>query len=156
MHSLSHERGPAVAARAVKLRVLLDRLIADARRLQRDGRPVIEDERGPLGARAHARAARGPALPVGPDRRHDDRHAAGPGSRHSLDKLQLTRAEQLLGDAALAVLGPAAPTRTPDSPVDIRHWQGVYLYGRAASIYGGTSQVQKNIIAERILGLPRS
>ena len=77
-----------------------------------------------------------------------------PGLETSIDKLQLTRAEQLLGDAALAVLGPAATYGDPDSPVDIRHWQGVYLYGRAASIYGGTSQVQKNIIAERILGLP--
>ncbi len=54
------------------------------------------------------------------------------------------------------MLGPAATYADPDSPIDIRHWQGVYLYGRAASIYGGTSQVQKNIIAERILGLPRS
>jgi alkylation response protein AidB-like acyl-CoA dehydrogenase len=78
-----------------------------------------------------------------------------PGFETSIDKLQLTRAEQLLGDAALAVLGPAAPYAAPDSPGEIRHWQGVYLYGRAASIYGGTSQVQKNIIAERILGLPR-
>ena len=44
MHSLSHERGPAVAARAVKLRVLLDQLIGDARRLERDGHRVIEDD----------------------------------------------------------------------------------------------------------------
>jgi alkylation response protein AidB-like acyl-CoA dehydrogenase len=79
-----------------------------------------------------------------------------PGLETSIDKLQLTRAEQLLGDAALAVLGPEAPYADPNHQVDLRHWQGVYLYARAASIYGGTSQVQKNIIAERLLGLPRS
>jgi len=45
---------------------------------------------------------------------------------------------------------------TADGAADVRHWQGVYLYARAASIYGGSSQIQKNIIAERILGLPRS
>jgi alkylation response protein AidB-like acyl-CoA dehydrogenase len=78
-----------------------------------------------------------------------------PGLETSIDKLQLTRAEQLLGDAALAVLGPSVSYADPDGPADVKHWQSTYLYARAASIYGGTSQVQKNIIAERILGLPR-
>ena len=155
LHSLSHERGPAVAARAVTLRVLLDRLIADAGRLERDGQRVIEDDQvRTLLARTHVQlevlrcqSARTVGMTVAKGK---------PGLETSIDKLQLTRAEQLLGDAALAVLGPAAPYADPDSPVDIRHWHGVYLYARAASIYGGTSQVQKNIIAERILGLPRS
>ena len=31
----------------------------------------------------------------------------------------------------------------------------LYLWGRAASIFGGTSQVQRNIVAQRLLGLPR-
>jgi alkylation response protein AidB-like acyl-CoA dehydrogenase len=155
MHTLSHERGPAVAARAVKLRVLLDQLIADARRLERDGRPVIDDEsvRSIL-ARTHVQLE---VLRCQSARTVGTMIAQGrPGLETSIDKLQLTRAEQLLGDAALAVLGPAAPYADPDGPVDVKHWQGVYLYARAASIYGGTSQVQKNIIAERILGLPRS
>ena len=155
MHTLSHERGPAVAARAVKLRVLLDRLIADARRLQRDGHPVIEDEavRSAL-ARTHIQLE---VLRYQSARTVGRMIATGkPGLETSLDKLQLTRSEQLLGDAALAVLGPAGPYADSEDPVDIHEWQGVYLYGRAASIYGGTSQVQKNIIAERILGLPRS
>jgi alkylation response protein AidB-like acyl-CoA dehydrogenase len=155
MHTLAHERGPAVAARAVKLRVLLDQLIAEARRLERDGRPVIEDAEVRLTlARTHVQLE---VLRCQSARTVGTMVASGrPGFETSIDKLQLTRAEQLLGDAALAVLGPAAPYAAPDSPADIRHWQGVYLYGRAASIYGGTSQVQKNIIAERILGLPRS
>jgi len=155
MHTLSHERGPAVAARAVKLRVLLDELVDDARRLQRDGRPVIEDDAVRLMlARTHVQlhvlrcqSARTVGTMVAKGR---------PGLETSIDKLQLTRAEQALGDAALAVLGPSAAYPDEDAAVDIAHWHGVYLYARAASIYGGTSQVQKNIIAERILGLPRS
>jgi alkylation response protein AidB-like acyl-CoA dehydrogenase len=155
MHTLSHERGPAVAARAVKLRVLLDQLIAVARGLHRDGRPVIEHEsvRRQL-ARTHVQLE---VLRCQSARTVGRMVASGrPGLETSIDKLQLSRAEQLLGDAALAVLGPEASYAHPDGAVDVRHWQGVYLYARAASIYGGTSQVQKNIIAERILGLPRS
>ena len=155
MHTLSHERGPAVAARAVKLRVLLDQLIIDARQLERAGRPVIADEAvRSLLTRAHIQLQ---VLHCQSVRTVGTMIAKGkPGLETSIDKLQLTRAEQLLGDAALAVLGPEAPYADPDGPIDARHWQGVYLYGRAASIYGGTSQVQKNIIAERILGMPRS
>jgi len=155
MHTLSHERGPAVSARAVKLRVLLDQLIADARCLERDGRPVIEDhEVRVILTRTHVQLE---VLRCQSARTVGRMVATGrPGLETSLDKLQLTKAEQLLGDAALAVLGPAAPYVDPDGPADVRHWQGVYLYARAASIYGGASQVQKNIIAERILGLPRS
>jgi len=155
MHTLSHERGPAVAARAVKLRVLLDQLIADARRLERDGRPVIEEQdvRAAL-VRTHIQLE---VLRCQSARTVGRMIATGkPGLETSIDKLQLTRAEQQLGDAALAVLGPLAGYEDAEGGVDIRHWQGVYLYARAASIYGGTSQVQKNIIAERILGLPRS
>jgi alkylation response protein AidB-like acyl-CoA dehydrogenase len=155
MHTLSHERGPAVAARAVKLRVLLDQLIADARELSRDGRPVLEDEEvRAILARTHVELE---VLRCQSARTVGTMVATGkPGLQTSIDKLQLTKAEQLLGDAALAVLGPAAPYAEPDGPADVRHWQGVYLYARAASIYGGASQIQKNIIAERILGLPRS
>jgi alkylation response protein AidB-like acyl-CoA dehydrogenase len=155
MHTLSYERGPAVAARAVKLRVLLDELIADARRLERAGRPVIEDDEVRVAlARTHVQLE---VLRCQSARTVGTMIAKGhPGLETSIDKLQLTRAEQLLGDAALTVLGPGSQYADPDGPADVRRWQGVYLYGRAASIYGGTSQVQKNIIAGRILGLPRS
>ena len=64
------------------------------------------------------------------------------GSEGSLDKLLMTWVEQSVGHAALAVTG----TRDPDL-------LGAYLYSRAQSVMGGTSQIQKNIIASRILGL---
>jgi alkylation response protein AidB-like acyl-CoA dehydrogenase len=130
--------------------VLLDQLIADARRLGREDEPDVRT----LLARTHVQLE---VLRCQSARTNGAMVATGrPGLATSIDKLQLTAAEQLLGDAALAVLGPAAPYADPDSPVDVRHWRGTYLYARAASIYGGASQIQKNIIAERILGLPRS
>ncbi|TMM17773.1 MAG: acyl-CoA dehydrogenase [Actinobacteria bacterium] len=70
----------------------------------------------------------------------------GPGG--SVDKLLMTWVEQTVGAAALAVSGPRAALDTEDVPLK------VYLYSRAQSVMGGTSQVQKNIVASRVLGLP--
>jgi alkylation response protein AidB-like acyl-CoA dehydrogenase len=64
------------------------------------------------------------------------------GSEGSLGKLLMTWVEQSVGHAALAEAG----TRDPEM-------FGAYLYSRAQSVMGGTSQIQKNIIAGRILGL---
>lgn len=64
------------------------------------------------------------------------------GPEGSLDKLLMTWVEQSVGHAALAVGG----TRDPEL-------LDAYLYSRAQSVMGGTSQIQKNIIASRILGL---
>ena len=64
------------------------------------------------------------------------------GPEGSLDKLLMTWVEQSAGHAALAVGGANDPELL-----------GVYLYSRAQSVMGGTSQIQKNIIAARILGL---
>jgi alkylation response protein AidB-like acyl-CoA dehydrogenase len=70
----------------------------------------------------------------------------GPGG--SIDKLLMTWVEQSVGSAALAVSGPQSVTDADDVALK------VYLYSRAQSVMGGTSQIQKNIIATRILGLP--
>jgi alkylation response protein AidB-like acyl-CoA dehydrogenase len=71
----------------------------------------------------------------------------GPGG--SIDKLLMTWVEQTVGAAALDISGPAAVTDAEDVALK------TYLYSRAQSVMGGTSQIQKNIIATRILGLPR-
>jgi alkylation response protein AidB-like acyl-CoA dehydrogenase len=70
------------------------------------------------------------------------------GPDGSVDKLLMTWVEQTVGAAALAVSGPRAAIDTDDVALK------VYLYGRAQSVMGGTSQIQKNIVATRILGLP--
>ena len=64
------------------------------------------------------------------------------GPEGSIDKLLMTAVEQAVGHAALAV-GDAAPVRDGDDT-----WLKVYLYSRAQSVMGGTSQIQKNIIAD--------
>jgi len=76
----------------------------------------------------------------------------------SVDKVLMTWVEQGLGHAVLDALG-AAPLLGPGSDglagtVTSTAWRD-YLWSRAASIYGGTEQIQQTIIATRLLGLPR-
>ena len=61
-----------------------------------------------------------------------------------------------LHDTAMAVLGPAAPLwrGADDNPGD-GAWQRSWLYYQASSIWAGTNEIQRNIIGERVLGLPR-
>jgi alkylation response protein AidB-like acyl-CoA dehydrogenase len=69
------------------------------------------------------------------------------GPEGSVDKLLMTQVEQAVGHAALSV-GGAAHGDGDDT------WLKVYLYSRAQSVMGGTSQIQRNLVAGRILGLP--
>jgi alkylation response protein AidB-like acyl-CoA dehydrogenase len=71
------------------------------------------------------------------------------GPEGSVDKLLMTSVEQAVGHAALAV--SRAGLRS-----DEETWLKVYLYSRAQSVMGGTSQIQRNLVASRILGLPES
>lgn len=69
------------------------------------------------------------------------------GPDGSVDKLLMTYAEQAVGQAGLSIGG------TGHGDGDDT-WLKVYLYSRAQSVMGGTSQIQRNLIARRILGLP--
>jgi alkylation response protein AidB-like acyl-CoA dehydrogenase len=69
------------------------------------------------------------------------------GPEGSVDKLLMTSAEQAVGHAALSV-GGAGHGAEDDT------WSKVYLYSRAQSVMGGTAQIQRNLIANRILELP--
>ena len=71
----------------------------------------------------------------------------GPGG--SIDKLLMTWVEQAVGARRARRVGCARPSSTPTTSRS-----KIYLYSRAQSVMGGTSQIQKNIVATRILGLP--
>ena len=66
----------------------------------------------------------------------------------------MAEAEQRLAATALEVLGPTLEHADPEAAGEDDFWHETYLYSRAASIYGGTQQIQRNIIADRILALP--
>jgi alkylation response protein AidB-like acyl-CoA dehydrogenase len=69
----------------------------------------------------------------------------------SIAKLLWARWHRDLGELAMAVLGVEAVLA--DGGLD--EWQRLFLFSRADTIYGGSDEIQRNILAERVLGLPR-
>jgi alkylation response protein AidB-like acyl-CoA dehydrogenase len=140
--TLAHERGTAFPFKEqVVHEVFLEALWAEAAR------------HGVLERREVADALTRAWLEVRLLRLHNwrtlTRLAAGyePGPESSLVKLVRTDATQHLSRAALDVTGPEA--------VLAGRWSRQWLWSRAASIAGGTTEIQKTILGERVLGLPR-
>ncbi|MGI9161338.1 MAG: acyl-CoA dehydrogenase IpdE1 [Mycobacterium sp.] len=70
----------------------------------------------------------------------------------SVSKLLWANWHRDLGELAMAIKGKSAMV-LDDAEFD--EWQRLFLFSRADTIYGGSNEVQRNIIAERVLGLPR-
>jgi alkylation response protein AidB-like acyl-CoA dehydrogenase len=149
LHTLAHERGTAALPRQIKLRTWLDRLVGTAaqRALLDDGHTQVQLAQAFIGIevlRYHAYRTVGEFLSGG---------AVGPDS--STVKLLMAEAEQRLTATALDVLGPTLHGCEPEHRAENNFWHETYLYSRAATVYGGTEQIQRDIIADRILKLPR-
>lgn len=71
----------------------------------------------------------------------------------SIAKLLWAGWHRTLGELAMLVRGRSALTAGPD--YDLDEWQRLFLFTRADTIYGGSDEIQRNILAERVLGLPR-
>ncbi|MFJ8609530.1 acyl-CoA dehydrogenase family protein [Streptomyces sp. NPDC003328] len=84
--------------------------------------------------------------------------AADPGAP-SVAKLLWGRWHQRLGELAMQVRGAAGavgPTDwSPEAPYELDPFQHLFLFSRADTVYGGSDQIQRTIIAERVLGLPK-
>lgn len=78
------------------------------------------------------------------------------GAEASLNKVFWSELDIRLHETALDLLGPSAEL-TPQAPeaVDAGRWLDGYLFSLAGPIYAGTNEIQRNVIAERVLGLPR-
>ena len=144
MTTLTHERG-GVASLHLGVRKKIAGLIDLARSTTRRGRPAAED---PVVRQGLARLyLEGEYLKLLSDRAvsgllHD--RPAGPET--SLAKLVWSECETHIAEMAGELLGPAANSGS---------WGRDRVYVRALSIAGGTTQVNKNIVAQRVLGLPR-
>jgi alkylation response protein AidB-like acyl-CoA dehydrogenase len=140
MATVAYERGPVDIGFQAKFEVMAARL---ARQISATGLDDVTARRtlarAAVGVEVlrlrclHSLAARATGTPPGPDT--------------SVDKLLMAATEQRLLSAAMELLG------TAELGGDLS-WFDAYLYSRAASVYGGTAQIQKNILANRVLGLP--
>jgi alkylation response protein AidB-like acyl-CoA dehydrogenase len=152
--TLAHERG--TSAQHARLAVELEKLAALARRTPRGARPASED---PLVRQKLAAFAAGVAILRATAWRNASRLArtGRPGPEGSTLKLLWSELDQRVKDLALEILGPAGLV-APGDPraVEGGAWGAAWLWSRASTIYAGTSEIQRNIIAGRVLGLPRT
>ena len=80
-----------------------------------------------------------------------------PGPEMSLAKLGWSEIDRRLQDSAVEAEGMyAALDPASDHALEGGRWQNAWMWGFAGTIYAGSSEIQRNIIAERVLGLPRS
>ncbi|MBC9727141.1 acyl-CoA dehydrogenase family protein [Streptomyces sp. TRM68367] len=143
MVTLSFERGTAFVGEVVACRRVLGELAAEARRNGRWDDPALRRRLGRLNAefRALWRLTQWNVSEA-------ERTGTVPGVGGSVFKLTYSHARQELYDAAADVLGP-------DSLDLDRPWSLDRLSSLSYTIAAGTSQIQHNIVAERILGLPK-
>lgn len=150
MDTLSHERGTFGLRRYLEIGVPL----WDAMDTLRRSRPALSEQQRACLGRAHvAHQVLSAQVTATLDRAAEN---GGPSSLDSVDKLVLSWAEQQIFGALRGLVGPLF------NDLDADPW-GLnsaaiardYLYGRAASIYGGSRQIQRNIVADRYLELPR-
>ncbi|MCB0994874.1 MAG: acyl-CoA dehydrogenase family protein [Acidimicrobiales bacterium] len=87
-----------------------------------------------------------------------------PGAEMSIGKLYWSNWHRRLGEVAMMVRGSSAMVADPDGSSSAEHggadytsdgWQRTFLYSRSHTIYAGSNEIQRNILGERVLGLPR-
>jgi alkylation response protein AidB-like acyl-CoA dehydrogenase len=78
-----------------------------------------------------------------------------PGPEASISKLFWSEYHKRLGEIAMDIEGTDGLVRPAGDGYQTTSWQNVFLSSRAGTIYSGTSEIQRNIIAERALGLPK-
>ncbi|WP_192551757.1 acyl-CoA dehydrogenase family protein [Pseudomonas sp. IzPS59] len=79
------------------------------------------------------------------------------GPESSTNKIFWSELDQRMHDTAMSILGLRGEL-LPEAPAagDVGHWLEGFLFAQAGPIYAGTNEIQRNIIAERMLGMPRA
>ncbi len=144
MTTLNHERG-GVASLHLQVRQRIQDLIQGARALEIDGRPATQEPA--LRERLARLYLEGELLKLLSDRALSAVIHGRAGAEGSLVKLVWSHADQRVTEVASDVFGPEG--------LHGEHGR-IRLYARSYTLAGGTTQVNKNVVAQRVLGLPRS
>jgi alkylation response protein AidB-like acyl-CoA dehydrogenase len=153
MTTLAHERGSST--QHGRLAVEVDRLVTLARETRRSGKPLSED---PLVRQRLVEHLTGiMILRMTTYRNASQLERDGvPGPEGSTLKVFWSELDQRVKETAIDMLGEAGLVWGDDErAVEQGYWAHELLWSRAATIYAGTSEIQRNIIATRVLGLPR-
>jgi alkylation response protein AidB-like acyl-CoA dehydrogenase len=162
--TLGFERGGNSIARVTRYASAFDRLIDATRKVRRGGKPLLEDPavRAKLGKiYAELEVQRYAALRVLSALQKGE----SPGAASSITKLSYSEFEKRYYELCLEILGPYGQVTDgslEESSLDVDSSSGVrsgwayaFLWARAGTIYSGSSEIQKNVIGERVLGLPK-
>jgi acyl-CoA dehydrogenase len=149
MGTLAFERGASTLGQNLMFLKEWDEVLAVARRNGRVDDPVIRQRLADTWLRL--RLMRLNAMRI-----MSSTHEAPPAAM--VTKLFWATLHRDLGELAMDVLGPEATLRTatfPDGSPDYSRLQRLFLFSRSDTIYAGTNEIQRNIIGERALGLPK-
>jgi len=149
MTTLGHERGGAATVQHLGFEREFWELVETARTCGKDAHPLVRQQLAWAytgvqvmrftGLRTLAEAAEG----------------RPPGPEASVNKLMWSEYHKRLGEIAIGIVGTDALVRPDGAGYPTTQWQNVFLSSRAGTIYSGTSEIQRNIVGERALGLPK-
>jgi len=161
MTLLGNERGAGAAVNSISFRGELDKLTALAKQKGLTSDPHIRQRL----AKAHSKVEIMRFL--GYRVLTAFMNGSQPGADASIGKLWWSEYHKEVTELSIDILGADAlvpvgqtphtafTTDSPGSPNDSANWVGVFLNARAGTIYAGTSQVQRGIVGEQVLGLPK-
>ncbi len=153
MGLLGFERGVSTLGQTVGFARELDGVVDLARGNGSIDDPVLRDRLA--GLKVELGAIRSFALRALAGVEGGQDSAAG-GGAGSVFKLAWAGWHRRLGEVAMDVSGAdGLLARESATPYDLDEWQRLFLFSRADTIYGGSDEIQRNILAERVLGLPR-
>jgi len=161
MSLLGFERGEAAATLSIRYQAEVDRLLLLAKERGRDQDPVIRQQLAWAFGKVQVMRYLG--------MRTLTQFLAGhhPGPDGAITKLYWSEYHRTVSELAVSILGADAlvPTGRPPSsafqtddagaPNSSASWVNTFLNARAGTIYAGSSQIQRNIIGEMVLGLPK-
>ena len=162
MTLLGHERGDEAATNPILFRTELDRLFALAAERGADRDPLIRQRLAWCYARVETMRYLGYRILTQLHNGDAELGAAASVAKLYWSEYHVAATELALDIQGLAGLvpdrrGPLRAVRTddPGAPNSAGSWLGAFLNARAGTIYAGTSEIQRNILAETVLGLPK-